>query len=92
MLEGNVRGTAQALLAGGQYASGWTTVPEHDGSSTYYVSSAAVSAGNLSVGTLTAAVRHAAALGRTGLRASHRAWWHAFYPAAFVTVSDAKLE
>ena len=31
-------------------------------------------------------------LGWKGLYSSHKAWWHRFYPASFVTFTDSKLE
>src|SRR6266567_4140672 len=39
-----------------------------------------------------AATREAARLGLRRLEVDHRKWWHAYYPASFVTFPDARLE
>jgi hypothetical protein len=39
-----------------------------------------------------AAVQRISALDPAALERSHRAWWHAYYPASFVTVPDAQVE
>src|SRR5256885_390618 len=39
-----------------------------------------------------AATREAARLGVARLTAAHRKWWHAYYPASFLTFPDARLE
>src|SRR5207253_1036530 len=36
--------------------------------------------------------REAARLGVARLTAAHRKWWHAYYPASFLTFPDARLE
>jgi hypothetical protein len=37
-------------------------------------------------------VRRVAALSAESLEQSHRAWWHAYYPASFLSVPDAQIE
>jgi len=39
-----------------------------------------------------AATGEAARLGLARLAAAHRTWWHAYYPASFLTFPDARLE
>jgi hypothetical protein len=39
-----------------------------------------------------AAVNHAITRGVADMEKAHRDWWHAFYPASFVTVPDARIE
>jgi len=39
-----------------------------------------------------AATSEAARLGVARLTAAHRTWWHAYYPASFLTFPDARLE
>ena len=39
-----------------------------------------------------AATREAARLGLRRLETDHRTWWHAYYPASFLTFPDARLE
>jgi len=36
-------------------------------------------------------VRSAEAAGPPALAASHRKWWHEFYPASFLSISDGRL-
>jgi hypothetical protein len=40
----------------------------------------------------TSATKTAVRLGRTALQTGHGAWWHAFYPASFVSFPDPRLE
>ncbi len=42
--------------------------------------------------TALATVRRVAALPDDALEQSHRAWWHAYYPASFLSVPDAQIE
>jgi alpha-L-fucosidase 2 len=37
-------------------------------------------------------VEKAATIGVPAMEASHRAWWHQYYPASFVSLPDARLE
>lgn len=37
-------------------------------------------------------IKRAVDTGMEGLEASHRNWWHRFYPASFVSVPDTRLE
>ena len=39
-----------------------------------------------------AAMNHAIARGVADMEKAHREWWHAFYPASFVTLPDARIE
>ena len=60
---------------------------------TLYVSTSSVLDRGAGSAAALAAVRAAAAAGLAGLTASHRAWWHAYYPAGgFVTLADAVVE
>jgi glycosyl hydrolase family 95 len=40
----------------------------------------------------TSAVERAASIGFDPLLAAHRAWWHQYYPASFLSVPDPRLE
>jgi len=42
--------------------------------------------------TALATVRRVAAIPSEALEQSHRAWWHAYYPASFLSVPDAQIE
>ena len=40
----------------------------------------------------TAAIRHAAAVPFDELLAAHRRWWHAYYPASFISIPHTRME
>ena len=84
----------QPLLAGGDYATAWLEQPAPDGlSSRLFISTAnEVPAAGRSGPEAVAAVRAAAEQPTAALLEPHRAWWHAFYPAAFLSVPDPRLE
>jgi len=84
----------QPLLAGGDYATAWLEKKSANGrSAVLYVSTAnEVPAAGKSAGVAVADVRSAASSGLPALIAAHRAWWHAFYTATFLTVPDARIE
>ncbi len=82
----------QPLLVGGQYATAWQEIrlaPDRrlliiSVGNSYPRSSAAKDAVDC--------VRQATTLGLEQLLASHRQWWHDYYPASFVSIPDARLE
>jgi hypothetical protein len=82
----------QPLLAGGDYATTWREIKTGDDARTIFLTVAngipAGSAGDAAVAT----VNHAVARGVPALERAHREWWHAFYPASFVSVPDARIE
>jgi alpha-L-fucosidase len=83
---------AQPLLAGGDYATTWKEV-RHDADrrTVFLTVASAIPAG----GAATKAVkslRDSIARGTAAMEKDHRDWWHAFYPASFVTLPDARLE
>ena len=84
----------QPLLVGGDYATAWLEVPSADArSSRLYLSTAnEVPASDRSAPIAVADIRAAAATPVADLITPHRDWWHAFYPAAFVSIPDARLE
>jgi len=90
--DGDVQVCVQPRFAGGEFATAWHEVSEQGGKRRLYVSIAdtypRTGAGPRAV----AAVRRACASELAELRASHRAWWHAYYPKSFVTVPDGKIE
>jgi len=84
----------QPLLAGGDYATAWMEEKSAGSDTARLIISTAneVPAAGLSGPRAVADVK-AAALERTdALLGPHRAWWHAFYPTAFLTVPDARIE
>lgn len=91
----NLRGMdvcVQPLLAGSDYATAWRELPGDCDSRTVWLSVANRRAGTGSADDAVANVEKAIALGLPDLEKTHRAWWHAFYPASFVTLPDARLE
>ena len=84
----------QSLLAGGDYATAWLEQRAVDGrASTLYLSTAnEVPATNRSARVAIQDVRSAAGLPLDQLVEEHRRWWHGFYPQAFLTIPDARME
>ncbi len=84
----------QLLLAGGDYATAWMEERSADMSAGRLIISTAneVPAAGLSAPQAVADVRTAALEKTDALLAGHREWWHAYYPAAFLTVPDARVE
>jgi alpha-L-fucosidase 2 len=92
--EGGVRGSVQPLLCGQNYASGLANRTEADGSTTYFVTTTGPNATTeqQAIDAVVKVLTDAMASGRNALLASHHSWWHAFYPASFLTLSNAQLE
>ena len=90
--EGGITLCTQAYCTGGGHATAWVEVAQGD-TRTLLVS---VGYSQKEIGAAEqealAAVRKAQATGLEALRGSHRAWWHKFWPASFVSFPDAKLE
>ncbi len=86
--------TVQELLAGGDYSTAWMEQKAADGkSSRLYVSTAnEVPRAGESAPRAVADVRAAAGERWERLVEAHRAWWHGYYPAAFLSLPDARLE
>jgi alpha-L-fucosidase 2 len=87
----------QPLVAGSDYATSWQSQTAADGSRTILVGIAnRWAAGKQpvtgSAADAVAAVRSAAVTGIPALEAAHRAWWHAYYPASFVSIPDPRIE
>ena len=58
----------------------------------FVVSVGSASTGEGALTEATATSERAAALNPSRLEADHRTWWHAYYPASFVSFPDARLE
>ncbi len=84
----------QPLLAGGDYATAWLEEKSANGrSARLFISTAnEVPAADRSAARAIEDVRDAARIPVDTLIATHRAWWHAFYPEAFLSVPDARVE
>ena len=86
--------TEQPLWSGSRYATAFATRIEPDGSRTLITSTSAplLGASRPARATATGLVKVGQSLGWAGLLYGHRRWWHDFYPASFVSMSDSKLE
>ncbi|MDP4285926.1 MAG: alpha-L-fucosidase [Bacteroidota bacterium] len=87
----------QPLLMGDDYATAWSDKKNGDGSQTVLVTVAnrwgkyrkhASGSAIDAVATIKAGQKKSI----TSIEKAHRLWWHAFYPASFVTIPDARLE
>ncbi len=82
----------QPLLAGGDYATTWKEVKTDADKRTVYLTVANGIPGGGSAPAAVDALKHAVARGVPAMEKTHREWWHAFYPASFVSVPDARVE
>ena len=82
----------QPLLTGGDYATAWKTIATGPDSQAFYIHVAnGIPAGGAAQKAV-AAVNHAVSRGVADMERAHREWWHAFYPASFVSLPDARIE
>ncbi len=89
--DGDVSYCEQRRVAGGAYATAWC-VRGGPAARRVTLTVADTFPGTGAKGEALATVRRVAALDPAALERGHRAWWHAYYPASFVTVPDAQAE
>ena len=89
---GPVRVSVQARTDGGEYAVAWQEAALPGGRRWLVLSIADSFPAATARTEAAAAVRRAVAEGPERLRRSHRAYWHGFYPASFVSLPDTRLE
>ena len=82
----------QPLAAGSDYATAWKECQGEGGVRTIWLSVANRRTTTGSAEDAVANLENGIKRGVTGLEAGHRAWWHSFYRASFVTLPDARLE
>ncbi len=82
----------QPLLAGGDYATAWKTAEAGPGKKVFWLSVGNRIPATGSAEEAAQSVNKAIARGVPELEKAHRAWWHAYYPASFVTVPDPRVE
>jgi alpha-L-fucosidase 2 len=89
--DGAMHFSTQALKAGPEHVTAWTEVPGQDGARITFLS---VGFGTNGVAKQQAvdAVNQAVATGLDSLTASHRDWWHGYWPESFVSIPDTRLE
>lgn len=86
---GQVNVWEQALRPSGQASTAWKTVSNGNGKTTLYISIRHSFPKNTATDDAADIVRKAASAKPEALTASHRAWWHAYYPGAFVSLPDS---
>jgi len=89
---GDVNVHLQARYAGGAFATAWQEVSLGKNKRRLYISISDTFPGKDAGKMAVASVRKAVGVNIAPLRASHRQWWHAYYPKSFVTVPDGKIE
>jgi len=89
---GEVHVCVQTRTAGGDYATAWQEAPASGGCRRLLISIADRFPDSGAAESAVAAVRRAAAESFDNLVASHRGWWHAYYPASFVSIPHARME
>lgn len=90
-VDGGTSFCLQRRVAGGAYATAWTvqgTYSKRRLTLTIADSFPALTAKATAIAT----VRRVAAMPSESLELSHRKWWHAYYPASFLSVPDAQIE
>ena len=90
--DGDVQVCVQPRYAGGQFATAWREVSDADGKRRLCISIADTYPGDGAKAQAVATVQKTCSTDMTTLRATHQAWWHAYYPKSFVTVPDGKIE
>ena len=81
----------QARKAGGEFATAWKEVATEKGRRVF-LSVTDSFPDNTAHEQSAETVRKATSGSTDDLSASHRAWWHAFYPRSFVSIPDSRLE
>jgi len=81
----------QRRAAGGAYVAAWE-VRGTSGKRRLALTVADSFPGTEAKAAALATVRRVAALAPDALERSHRSWWHAYYPASFLSVPDAQVE
>ena len=87
----------QPLLVGDDYATAWSESKYSDGSRTILITVAYQWAKNHESSTGSAndaleTIKAAQNKSLESMEGDHRAWWHRFYQASFVSFPDARLE
>src|SRR5437867_8438864 len=80
--------SVQPFIGGGAHAESI----RHAGAQVFYISIGRGNTDRAALAEAEAATAEAARLGLARLAAAHRKWWHAYYPASFLTFPDARLE
>ncbi|OVE82725.1 hypothetical protein BVY04_00210 [bacterium M21] len=86
--------SVQPRYAGGDYSVAWKLIPlnQENTKQRLYWTIADSFPQTGSDTTAIQTIKEAIATDFTNMVASHRAWWHAYYPKSFVSVPDTKIE
>jgi len=90
--DGDVQLGIQKLLAGGGYATAWHEDADAAGKRSLYISISISHSDPTAPDVAVAAVQRARDTGVAELERTHRDWWQTYYPAAFVSIPDTRLE
>ena len=90
--DGDIQTSTVNLLAGGDFATAWTEVRKLANRGVLFASVANEVPSTGSATKAAESVRAGLAQGMKALEASHRGWWHEYWPASFVSVPDPELE
>lgn len=82
----------QPFNGGGAYALALTPGPAAGAKKIFFLSIGSAPTGDAALAEAVADTGRAVALGLEPTAAAHRAWWHAYYPASFLSIPDARLE
>ncbi len=83
--------SAQPLKSGSEHVTAWTEIPGNDGARVVLLSVGFGPKG-AAAAQARSAVEKASACGLENLAATHRDWWHKYWPESFVSIPDARLE
>ncbi len=82
----------QPLLVGGDYATTWKEIRHDVDTRTVYLTVSSAIPGGGAEAKAVKSLNDSIARGTETMVKAHRDWWHAFYPASFLTVPDARME
>ena len=90
--EKGVKTSEQPLLVGGAYATAWKQKPVTGDRRRMFISAAISPRPNVALRDAIDAVNRAATGNLDAFVASHRAWWHAYYPQSFISLPSGRVE
>ena len=92
IIEAGLTVSHQKLLVGGDYATAIQEISPRHGAKRYFISICNFVADSAPAEAAAKNVGEAAAKPYEDWLASHRAWWHEYYPASFISIPDIRIE
>jgi hypothetical protein len=83
--------SVQPLKAGSDYTTAWKQTAA-EGDRTVFVTVANRGTATGSADDAVASLKNSMTRGVPDMEAKHRAWWHSFWPASFISIPDPRLE